>query len=234
MARHAYLALATDYDGTLATEGRVDEEAVDALDQLRGSGRQLVLVTGRQLPDLQQVFPHLDLCDRVVAENGGVLYQPATARVKALGERPSEALLEALHARGVPASAGQVIVATGRDCEDVVLETIRDLGLRLHVIFNKDALMVLPIGLNKAAGLRTALAELQLSPQRVVGVGDAENDVAFLQICGLAVAVANALPDIKHMADWLTRGQSGVGVREVIDAMLSRDGPHRGGRRIHL
>ena len=58
--------------------------------------------------------------------------------------------------------------------------TIRDLGLELQVIFNKGAVMVLPSGVNKAIGLAAALRDLGLSPHNVVGVGDAENDHAFL------------------------------------------------------
>ena len=42
-----YLALATDYDGTLAEQGRVRPQAVEALVRLRESGRRAVLVTGR-------------------------------------------------------------------------------------------------------------------------------------------------------------------------------------------
>lgn len=55
-----YLALATDYDGTLATHGQVDEETLDALKRLRESGRKLLLVTGRHLDDLSSVFPQMD------------------------------------------------------------------------------------------------------------------------------------------------------------------------------
>ncbi len=57
--------------------------------------------------------------------------------------------------------------------------------------------MVLPAGVNKASGLAAALARLQLSPLNVVGIGDAENDHAFLRACGCAVAVANALLMVK-------------------------------------
>ena len=75
-----------------------------------------------------------------------------------------------------------------------MLETIRDLGLELQVIFNKGAVMVLPGGMNKAAGLKAALEDVDISPHNVVGVGDAENDHAFLRICECSAAVANALP----------------------------------------
>ena len=108
-----YLALACDYDGTLACEGRVSEETVAALQRVRESGRKLILVTGRELDDLQHIFPHLDLFDRVVAENGALLYLPATREEKLLSERPPEAFITALARRDVgPISVGKVIVAT--------------------------------------------------------------------------------------------------------------------------
>ena len=56
-----YLVLASDYDGTLATDGVVDDETVRAVERLVHSGRKLILVTGRELPDLESVFSRLDL-----------------------------------------------------------------------------------------------------------------------------------------------------------------------------
>jgi HAD superfamily hydrolase (TIGR01484 family) len=73
-----FICLATDYDGTLAEDGVVAEETVAALRSLKQSGRRLVLVTGRELPDLQRVFSQLDLFDIAVVENGGLLVEPAT------------------------------------------------------------------------------------------------------------------------------------------------------------
>ena len=100
-----------------------------------------------------------------------------------------------------PLTVGRSIVATWEPNETTVLEAIRELGLDLQIIFNKGAVMVLPSGMNKAAGLAAALRELELSPHNVVGVGDAENDHAFLRACGCAAAVANALPTVKETAD---------------------------------
>ncbi|BAZ17069.1 HAD family hydrolase [Calothrix sp. NIES-4071] len=135
-----YFVLATDYDGTLATDGHVNDATLDALKRLRTSGRRLVLVTGRELDDLQREFPHLDLFDYAVVENGAVIYCPATRTVKLLGEAPPEGFVQALRAKNVdPLSAGKVIVATWHPNEDKVLETIRELGLELQVIFNKGA-----------------------------------------------------------------------------------------------
>lgn len=219
-----YLALCCDYDGTIAHHGRVDEPTLAALRRLRESGRKLVLVTGRELDDLQTVFPHLEIFERIVAENGALLYRPATREERVLGERPPQTFVDKLRAKGVgPISVGRSIVATWEPHEKTVLETIRECGLELQVIFNKGAVMVLPAGVNKASGLRAALAELNLSAHNAVGVGDAENDHAFLSICECAVAVANALPSVKEKADIVTRSDHGTGVTELIEEMLADD-----------
>jgi len=219
-----YLALACDYDGTLALAGHVDPATVDALRRLRESGRRLVLVTGRSLADILAVFPAAHIFDRIIAENGAVLYRPAEREEKDLADPPSPELVAALRHEGVmPLSVGRTIVATWHPNETTVLRLIRDLGLELQVIFNKGAVMVLPSGVNKASGLAAALGELALSPHNCVGVGDAENDHTFLALCECGVAVANALPMLKERADLVTQADHGAGVIELIERMLASD-----------
>jgi hypothetical protein len=217
-----FRALAVDYDDTLAAEGRVDRPVLDALQRLKDSGFHLLLVTGRELDDLRQVFPGLAIFDRVVAENGGVLHRPDTGDERALCEGPSRPFLDLLRARNVvPLSVGRVIVATREPQELRVLEAIRELGLELEIIFNKGAVMILPSGVNKATGLRHALAALKLPAASVVAMGDAENDHAFLEACGCGVAVANAIPALKERANLVTSGAAGAGVIEVVEQLLS-------------
>jgi HAD superfamily hydrolase (TIGR01484 family) len=219
-----FIAFACDYDETLARLGRVSPEGVLALKRLAASGRKLLLVTGRELDDLLSVFPAADLFDRIVAENGAVLYRPATRERKRLAERAPEELVDLLNRRGVsPLSVGEVIVATLEPNQEAVLEAIRDLGLELQVILNKGAVMVLPSGVNKGTGLRHALRELGISIHNCVAVGDAENDHAFLSISECAVAVANALPTLKERADIVTAHEATDGVIELIDWLCSDD-----------
>jgi hydroxymethylpyrimidine pyrophosphatase-like HAD family hydrolase len=219
-----YKILAVDYDGTLATQGVVDEPTIDALTRLRASGRDLVMVTGRELPSLRATFGRLDLFTRIVAENGALIVDPSTGTERPLAEPPALKFIDELRARGVsPISVGRVIVATWEPHHHPVLEAIRSLGLELEVIFNKGAVMVLPSGINKATGLKQALAELDVREDEVVGVGDAENDHSFLNACGLSVAVANALTALKERADLVTQGARGAGVSEVIDRLLMDD-----------
>lgn len=219
-----YLALATDYDGTIAHDELVPSSTIDALSRLRQSGRKIILVTGRELPDLSRVFHHFEIFDLIVAENGAVLYNPGTREKRILAERPPDKFADDLRARHVTGiSQGDVIVATWHPHETAVLESIRDLGLELQVIFNKDAVMVLPAGVNKMSGLNHALADLKLSRHNVVGVGDAENDHAFLGCCECSVAVSNAIPALKERVDWVTEGPRGEGVEQLISRLLEDD-----------
>ena len=220
-----FLAVAADYDGTLAHHGRVDDATVAALQRVRDSGRRLLLVTGRQMASLLRTFHRVDLFDLVVAENGGLLYEPPSGRERAIAEPPPESLVSALREAGVaPLSVGRVVVSTVEPHEVVALEAIRRLGLGHKVVFNKGAVMLLPAGVDKAAGLAEGLRELGLvEPDRVVAIGDAENDHALLQKCGFGVAVANALPALKERADYVTRGERGAGVAELVDLLLADD-----------
>jgi HAD superfamily hydrolase (TIGR01484 family) len=219
-----YLALACDYDGTLAKDGVVSPQTISALECVRASGRKFILITGRLLEDLQKVFPRLDLFAYVVAENGALLYNPADATEKLLGEAPPRQFIQALQERGVtPLVTGRVIVASLHPNEKTIVDVIGKLGLERQVIFNKGAVMVLPTEVNKGTGLVAALQELKFSAHNVVGVGDAENDLSFLSLCECSVAVANALPSLKEQADYTTKADNGDGVTELIEQLLAND-----------
>jgi hydroxymethylpyrimidine pyrophosphatase-like HAD family hydrolase len=219
-----FMALATDYDGTLAHDGRVDAPTIAALEDFKATGHRLILVTGRELPDLKKAFPELKLFDKVVAENGALIYDPTTEEERLVGAKPSPQLVTRLRQLGVsPLSVGRCIVATWEPYETTVLQVIRELGLELQIIFNKGAVMVLPPGVNKAAGLAAALNDMELSTHNVVGVGDAENDHAFLRACGCAAAVANALPMVKEAADIQLVGDHGAGVIELMESICRND-----------
>lgn len=219
-----YQLLASDYDGTLANQGLVSPEIVEKLRALQATGRKIVLVTGREMKDLVLVFPEYKVFDHIVAENGAVIHHTSTGEEKLLGQSPGAEFVRELQRKGVhPLSVGKVIVATWVPHEQAVLDVIKASGSEYQVIFNKGAVMILPPGINKATGLLALLRQLQLSPHNCVGVGDAENDSSLLQAAEAAVAVSNALPALKGMADWVTPSGHGKGVAELIDALIDND-----------
>jgi hydroxymethylpyrimidine pyrophosphatase-like HAD family hydrolase len=219
-----YRVLVCDYDGTIAHDGRVAAATVVALERVTASGRRLVLVTGRERSELAADLDRFDLFDRIVTENGAVVLDPTSGQERLLTEPADPRVVEALRRRGVrPLIVGRAIVATREPYEGVALQAIRELGLELEIIFNKGAVMILPAGVTKATGLEAALADLGTPAGEAVGVGDAENDHAFLRLCGLSAAVGNALPALKQAVDIVLDGEDGAGVAQLVDRLIRDD-----------
>jgi hydroxymethylpyrimidine pyrophosphatase-like HAD family hydrolase len=218
-----YLALAADYDGTLATNGEISQIAIAAIERLRMSGRRVILVTGRRLEDLLMVCRRIDIFDYAVAENGAVIYTPRTRAETLLDDPVPTEFTQRLTSMGVPYDAGRVIISTWVPNHTSVLQAIQDTGLELTITFNRGAVMVVPAGINKATGLDHALRMLGLSFHEVVGIGDAGNDHSFLERCECAVAVGNAEVPIRRLAAFTTQGTNGQGVAELIDELIADD-----------
>ncbi len=207
----------------------VDRQTTLALKRLKETGRHLILVTGRLLADLQRTYSDWELFTLIVAENGATLYEPSTDEQSAgtetvLADPPPPEFAELLKRRGVAyLEVGKVIVSSLEEYKEIILETIAELGLELQIIFNKGSVMVLPSGINKAIGLQAASKKLGVSLHNVVGVGDAENDHAFLKACERSVAVANALPSLKERSDLILNGDDGEGVAELVARLIEND-----------
>ena len=216
-----FAALATDYDGTLARDGVVDGGTIAAIRRFRASGRKLILVTGRQVPDLERVFPAVRLFDAVAAENGGVLWLPPSGAETPLAPPPAPALVAALRGAGVaPLDFGRVIIASNASAAAAIGRVLEQTRAAYRIILNRESLMLLPEGVDKATGFRAAARALDLAPAAVAGIGDAENDEAFLAECGLFAVVANAIEPLRERAGFVARSGWGAGVTELIDRIL--------------
>lgn len=211
-----FQALAVDLDGTLTEDGTLGPELLQALDQARDHGLLVLLATGRIQTELVAQFPDLlGLVDLAVLENGAVLVtQDGQCRDLTLPVDP--ALAQALAERGVGLRAGRCILACHAGDAAVVNEEIARLGLDCHTLRNRDQLMVLPAGTSKGTGLRAALDRIGVSPHNTIAVGDAENDLALLEVAEIAVAVANAVPSVRAHADLCLEHPDGRGVAELL------------------
>jgi hypothetical protein len=218
-----FRVLACDFDGTIATEGVVAPATLAALERVRATGRRLLLVTGRTGPQLEAVFGRWVLFDRIVLENGAVLVNPASGAECLLCAPVSIRLVEELRRREVePLAVGRAVCAASVRHLDAIREAIRDLGLPLHVVVNRGAAVVLPVGISKSSGTRAALQAVGEGVEVCVAIGDAENDLPMLAVAGCGVAVANALEVVKVAADLVTSQPNGAGTAELA-AWLVRD-----------
>ena len=218
------ICLATDYDGTLAHDG-VGRLATRSTRSSASSARAAGSSSSRgaSFPTSDEVCPRLDLFDRVVAENGALLFDPATKQERRPLPEPSLVIRRPLLRRRASrrCRSGARSSPPGSRTKAAVLEAIRDLGLELQITFNKGAVMVLPPASTRRADSRRRSTT---SASRRTTSSRSATRRTTTPSCrrGFAVAVANALPAVKEEADLVTTATRGAGVAELIGRLLEK------------
>lgn len=217
--------LALDLDGTLAKDDLITEETWEALRKAKSAGITLILVTGRRLEALSAMGPFDKLCRAIVAENGAIIFLPDSEIILSPFGHLPEDLLSQLNKLDIPLELGEVIAASWEPHDKRLAEIISQNGYSASIEYNKGAVMVLPQGATKGTGLLISLKELGFSAHNVVACGDGENDRSFFEQAEVAVAVANATPEIKKIADLVLPASNGAGVRSLINMLIQREIP---------
>lgn len=75
-------------------------------------------------------------------------------------------------------------------------------------------------GVSKGSGLTFVAERLGFEPEATVAFGDGENDLELLEWAGFGVAVGNAHPTLRALADWMCPGPDEDGVARVIEAFV--------------
>lgn len=204
-------ALGCDFDRTLTDDDLVVRpETLDAVRLARTAGLKVVVVSGRDAAFLVEAVG--DAVDLVVAENGCFIVDPATGEEASLFRSwPGR---EALDAFGVPLVHARAMAHADVAHTGALERALGAAGLACRLERNRDRVMLLPEGVEKAAGFLAALDRLGVPPSESAAIGDGENDASLLRVAGRRIAVANAVPELKRMAHEVTRAPGGAGVRE--------------------
>ncbi len=137
----------------------------------------------------------------------GRLYYTAAGETAKIFHVRDGAAIKAWKARGF-----RVAFLSGRDSA-MVARRADELGVDA-VIQGRD---------DKLTALSDLLESWAIAAEQVCYVGDDLPDIPAMQACGFAVAVADAAPQVKDQADWITAAPGGAAaVREVVDHLLAR------------
>lgn len=207
--------MAFDFDGTLAVDGKIPPEVESALERCRTLGHALFLVTGRRFESVP-LGPLAELFTGIVWENGAVLAHTASGELYVPFGQLSTYLLKALEDAGIPFERGLAIAATWASHAKSVWEVLDTQGGGASVEYNKGAVMLLPPGAAKGAGLERLLAICGFSPRNLAAFGDAENDLSMLTLAEVSVAVADAVPAVLNTADLVSSEPGPAGVLEIL------------------
>jgi phosphoglycolate phosphatase (TIGR01487 family) len=218
--------LALDIDGTLT---RADgQPGIDprVFEPIREWPEPVVLVTGKAFPFPVALCQFLGIPERVVAENGGIVY--ADGELSVVGERAAvEAAVAALRERGYDLGWGEPdLVNRWRETEIAANLDVPEAPLReaatdhgLEVVDTGYAYHLKAPDVAKGDGLRAVADLLGYEPSAFVAVGDSENDVSTFGVAGESYAVANADAAARAAADAVTEGVHADGTLEVIDRL---------------
>ena len=215
--------LVLDIDGTLTTPtGGLDPRAFEAVPAWDAP---VVLATGKAFPYPVALCHFLAVPERVVAENGGVVYADDEVTVTADGDRVREAA-RAFVDRGGDLGWGaadtvnrwrETEVAVNLDADESLLRAVAE-EFDLDVVDTGYAYHLKTPGVEKGKGLRSVAETLGLDPESFVAVGDSENDVSTFEVAGRSFAVANADDRARAAADRVTDGAHMDGTLEALAA----------------
>jgi hydroxymethylpyrimidine pyrophosphatase-like HAD family hydrolase len=207
--------MAFDFDGTLALEGTVPLALESALERCRDLGYALFLVTGRRF-EAVPLGRLGDLFMGIVWENGAVLAHSASRELYLPFGQLSPRVWQALEESGVPFERGLAIAATWMPHDRAVWQALATHGGGASVEYNKGAVMVVPPGAAKGAGLERLLTICGFSARNLAAFGDAENDLSMLRLAEVAVAVGDAVATVQDVADVVAKAPGPAGVLEVL------------------
>lgn len=219
-------ALLTDVDGTLTDPTRrINVGAIEAIRSLVDNGTEVVLASGNTSCMMDGVCRMIGTNGTIIAENGGVFRVGYTGTPHISGDQtvcrraldavqahyrkkgielelysPTYRFSDLAFARTVPVEEVKTVLA------DHPVQVI-DTGYAIH--------LQAP-GVNKGVALVALAREMHIEPSDFLAIGDSLNDIQMLKAAGIGVTVANAHPDTKAVAQYVTKKEYGDGFVEAI------------------
>ncbi len=119
----------------------------------------------------------------------------------------------------------KVVLHAEEPTEHGITSTRRDLETRLGELatFTRsvpDFFEIMPLGVSKGQSVAKLLEIEGIDPAGVLAMGDGENDIEMIQLAGVGVAVANASPHLKAVADAVVGTNDEGGVAEAIERFV--------------
>lgn len=245
-----YKALFLDVDGTTVVHGHDSLPSVsvtEAIARCDKAGVPVSLATSRPLPAVSSVINHLQLKGYCIISSGSQIYDPVEKKIISEKKFPKDAIRQILHVASEYAE--EVRIFDGEKEAYIVNEKIprKVVGmwfpkLRPHILtkIHRQLSTVAGISLHrmdaweqgfeciditsseasKLHGVVEVAKRLGIKTQEMIGVGDGYNDFPLLMACGLKVAMGNAVPELKAIADFIAPSVEEDGVARVIEKFI--------------
>jgi HAD superfamily hydrolase (TIGR01484 family) len=244
-----YKAIMLDLDDTTVIHGKLNLPSKRVKDAIHLAKDRIAvcIATARTLVDTRAILKDLDLSGPCVLTNGTQIYDPVTKKIIFEVQLPV-GLPEKLYAlckqyklqailydgekdinfTGVEKYKKALSIYVPEVATEKIDEMVHQFSIdpRIHVqkltAWNKEY-MSLDITSNEASklhGIVEAAKILGISTDEIIGVGDGYNDFPLLMACGLKIAMGNAVPELKAIADFIAPTVYDDGVAVVIEKFV--------------
>ena len=147
-------------------------------------------------------------CDGVLTD-GRLYFSPRGEELKVFHVRDGQGL-STWHKAGFKSG-----IISGRDAGDIIRKRAEELGINYVFVKSPD----------KIADFEKIIADAGVEPSEVAFVGDDIGDLELMKRVGFAVAVADAVKEVREAAQYITQSKGGHGaIREVTDLLIAERG----------
>lgn len=219
-------ALLTDIDGTITYPSRrISCDAVETIRSLVDDGIQVILASGNTACLMDTLCKMIGTEGSFIGENGGVFRIGYTGSLVIEGDlKVSREALEVLQDHFRKKKVELELFSPNYRFSDrafartVPVDEVRSVlsGRPVQVIDTGYAIHLQSIGINKGIALAAVARELNLETSDFLAIGDSVNDIHMLECAGIGVAVANAHPETKRVAKYVTKKEYGDGFVEAV------------------
>jgi len=219
-------ALITDIDGTITgPDRRIHTGAIETIRSLADQGVEVILASGNTSCLMDALCKMIGTKGSFIAENGGVYRIGFTGTPRIMGDQAAcRTALEVLQAHyRLQGKELDLFSPTYRFADLAFGRTVPVDDVRIilkdhpvQIIDTGFAIHLQTPGINKGTTLVSLAEALGLKPEDFLAVGDSINDTRMIQAAGIGIAVANAHPDTKAAADYVTEKPYGNGFVEGV------------------
>ena len=217
-----FRAIVTDLDGTITDKSPKqyfdpNDFDKDLFKDLKSLKLPLILTTARPIFYVKKLANKFKVWSCIIAENGAVVYFPKTKKTITTNTFYMTKAKKIIREMNLPETTiGKIMAAFDKKHESLVKETLGDLCDHLSFVKNVNDIIVLPNGVDKGMALRLALRHLNFDLDKTLILGDGENDIDMFLNPGFKVAMANAHPKLKKLANEVSKFPSIKGVTSII------------------
>ena len=213
---------AIDIDGTITLNGmgQIHLEALSRLRSLKEEGHNVILVTGRSSVEGYLLSIFGGLTHMAVGENGGCISFGDVIQHKLLGNKGE--CIHALATIQAKLNAEVKEKPVFPRMTEVVLERTFDIDLNVVLTDSGYAYHINSKGVDKGSGFLEVVKMLDVDVNDTIAIGDSDTDVPLFKVVKNNIAVSNSTENLKKLAKIITTKQSGEGVLEGLDIILSR------------